>query len=140
MGNIRAIEDFKSLAEQDGALQVKVLPGQKANHSPLMAHVQWVIKSKLREWRHTMRLPWCDVYFNAQGERESKEYCLMADGGGKAPKEALEDVINKTAQFLCQACYTACRWDTVMQSMLDAQVKKFYECGPSKQLKALIKR
>jgi [acyl-carrier-protein] S-malonyltransferase len=134
-GKTKSVEAFQNLAAQDGALQVKILPGQKANHSPLMKHVQWVIKSKLREWKHKIRVPWCDIYFNAQGD-----YCLKANGGGKDPTEALEEVISKTTQLLCEACYTACRWDGVMQSLLDAKITKFYECGPTKQLKALIKR
>merc|ERR1712185_299135 len=41
-GKTKAVEAFQNLAAQDGALQVKILPGQKANHSPLMSHVQWV--------------------------------------------------------------------------------------------------
>jgi len=135
-GKLKSIEDFTNLAQQDGALQAKILPGQKATHSPLMNELQWIIKSKLREMRHRMQVPWCNVYFTARGT-----YCLKTmENGPDNPEEALDEVISMTTQLLCESCWAACRWDHVMQSLLDAKITRFYECGPTKQLKALLKR
>jgi len=135
-GKVKSIEDFTNLAQQDGALQAKILPGQKATHSPLMNHLQWIIKSKLREVRHRMQLPWCDVYFTARGTESVKALRSGLDD----PDEALDEVISTTTKMLCESCWAACRWDHVMQSLLDAKITRFYECGPTKQLKALLKR
>merc|ERR1712194_283294 len=103
-----------------------------------MGHVQWVIKSKLREWKHKVKVPWCDVYFNAQGGYT--DYWLTAGSVGNDSAQAVEEVFTKTTHLLCESCHTACRWDTVMQSLLDANIKQFYECGPTKQLKSLMRR
>lgn len=132
-GRTRSVQTFQKLAEQDGALQVKILPNQKANHSPIMHPVQWAIKSKLREVKHKMKVPWCDVHFNAMGE-----FVLKANGGDS--KDALSEVQFATTRFLCETCWSPCRWDTIVQTMIDNGIKRFYECGPTKQLKALMKR
>merc|ERR1719491_1466810 len=96
--------------------------------------MQWSIKSKLREFKHKIRVPWCDVHFNAQPDVK-----LPANGGENA-KQAQDEVFLTVTRLLCEAVYSPCRWDLTMQSVLDDGIKKFFECSPTTQLKALMKR
>lgn len=127
------VEAFINLAKQDSALQVKILPGLVANRTPLMQPAQWGLKAKLREHLHKIRVPWCDVYFNA----ETNCY-LKANGEGD--DQPLEEVKFAVVRFLCESCWSTLRWDKTIQSMIGRGVTHFYECGPTKQLKALMKR
>uniref|UniRef100_A0A7S4T2R5 Malonyl-CoA:ACP transacylase (MAT) domain-containing protein n=1 Tax=Alexandrium monilatum TaxID=311494 RepID=A0A7S4T2R5_9DINO len=131
-GRTKVITKFHELATEAKALQAKVMP-QKANHTPLMHPVQWAIKAKLREHRHKFRVPWCDVYFNGNAS-----FYLPANGGNvKEPIVEVEFALNR---LLCETCWSPLRWDRIMQTMVDNKITHFVECGPTKQLKALLRR
>lgn len=131
-GRTSTINAFHDLAMEEKALQVKVMQ-QKAFHTPLMHAVQWAIKAKLREHRHKLRVPWCDVYFNGNGS-----FYLPAGGGDyKEPLVEVEFALNR---FLCETCWSALRWEHIMQTMLENKITHFIECGPASQLKKLLKR
>lgn len=135
-GHTKMVNAFKDLATKDGAMQAKVLPGQKANHSTVMRPAHWTIKSKLHELRDTIRAPRYDVYFNAD-----PSCCLRAGGPGSGgPDQNVNDVAEEVSRLLCMSCWTACRWDLEVQALINAGIKKFFECGPTKQLKGLMKR
>jgi len=131
-GRSKTINAFHDLAMEEKALQVKVMQ-QKAIHTPLMHPVQWAIKAKLREHRHKIQVPWCDVYFNGNGS-----FYLPACGGDyKEPLVEVEFALNR---FLCETCWSPLRWELVMLTMLENKITHFIECGPSQQLKKLLKR
>lgn len=131
-GRTKAINIFHDLAVEEKALQVKVMQ-QKANHTPLMHPMQWAIKAKLREHRHKLGIPWCDVYFNGNGN-----FYLPAGGGDyREPLAEVEFALNR---FLCETCWSPVRWELIMQTMMENKITHFIECGPTKQLKAMLKR
>mmetsp|Transcript_57945 Transcript_57945/g.127039 ORF Transcript_57945/g.127039 Transcript_57945/m.127039 type:complete len:570 (-) Transcript_57945:46-1755(-) len=135
-GTTRPVMTFRNLAEQDGALQVKILPGQTANHSPIMNAVQWSIKAKVREYHHKMRVPRCDVYFNALGDR----YLFRSGESDVSDKDNRAQVSFAIGRCLSEACWKVLRWESICQAMLTHEVTHFFECGPTKQLRAIMKR
>lgn len=130
-GRRKTVEVFRDLAVQEKALQAKIL-GLQANHSPLMHPVQWVIKSKLREFKHLVQAPWCDVYFNATSEYRLRAQDIAAD--------ALDEVRHATTRYLCETCWSPLNWAVQCQTMVDDGIETFIECGPTQQLKMLMKR
>eukprot|EP00747_Dinoflagellata_sp_TGD_P104038 gnl/TRDRNA2_/TRDRNA2_169148_c0_seq1.p1 gnl/TRDRNA2_/TRDRNA2_169148_c0~~gnl/TRDRNA2_/TRDRNA2_169148_c0_seq1.p1 ORF type:complete len:165 (-),score=17.51 gnl/TRDRNA2_/TRDRNA2_169148_c0_seq1:43-537(-) len=131
-GKVNAIKAFHSLAQKAGARQSKWMK-REANHSPLMHPVCWVIKSKLRELKHKVKVPWCDVYFNALGD-----FCLLANGGND--EDALAEVNHALSRCLCESVFSPVRWQKTIETMIDTGVKSFYALGPGEQMKPMMKR
>jgi [acyl-carrier-protein] S-malonyltransferase len=130
-GTKKAVQMFKKLADEDGAMQSKVIKTPVASCTPMMSAAQWPMKVKLREFQSTFEAPWCHVFFGAQGD-----LYLKAD-----KKEEQRECISTTCDHLCKALYSECQWEKVITTMMEEKnISSFYECSPNKQCKAMMKR
>lgn len=142
-GNLPVLREFEKCAKAEKVLRVQTTPNVKPNHSPVMKKVQWVIESKLREFRQQFRAPWCDVYFSV-----SSEYVMRAPRGTdtcegedeKTGVDKLELLYLNTVALLCAACWVPFRWSAVVEAMVRDNVSEFWECSCGEQNKALMKR
>ncbi|CAK9093158.1 unnamed protein product [Durusdinium trenchii] len=122
-GTEQAVNELKTLAEKKGALQAKMLKTGGAFHTSLMQPAQEKLEKALLEAFPKMSPPSCDVYMNVTGDR------LAA---GTDPKIILE--------LLQRQLTSPVLWATLVQKMIKDGITDFYECGPQKQLKAMMKR
>ena len=122
-GTEKAVDELKTLAEKKGALQAKLLKTGGAFHTSLMQPAQEKLEKALQEAFPKMSPPSCDVYMNVTGD------CLAA---GTDPKIILE--------LLKKQLTSPVLWNTLVQKMIKDGITEFYECGPQKQLKAMMKR
>jgi len=122
-GTADAICRLEVAAKEAGCMQARMLKTSGAFHTPLMQPAQVKLEAALQRLAPHMRPPRCDVYMNVTGG------VLRA---GTPPAE----LIPLLAQQLCSPVL----WDTSMRAMIDAGLTDFYEVGPMKQLKAMMKR
>jgi len=123
-GSKQAIQNLekKAMAHED-CLQAKYLKTSGAFHTDFMKPAKVKLIQALMEAEPKMKPPQCDVYMNVTGKKIS---------AGTPPAEIVELLGNQL---------TSCvEWDTSMRAMIDAGINEFYECGPMKQLKAMMKR
>lgn len=118
-----AVNELKALAEKKGALQAKLLKTSGGFHTSLMQPAQEKLRKALEDVAPNMRPPRCAIYMNVTGQP------LAA---GSDPKIIL-DLLNK--QLVSPVL-----WNTSVDKMIKDGVTEFYECGPMKQLKAMMKR
>jgi len=113
----------EKVSKNPQCLQAKILKTQGAFHSDLMLPAKKRLMAALREAQPKMRPPVCDVYMNLTGAKISP---------GADPAEICD---------LLAAQLTGCvEWSACMAAMIGDGVSEFYECGPMKQLKAMMKR
>jgi len=122
-GTRNAIEALIKLATAARALQARLIKTGGGFHSPLMAPAAEKVNKAIDEALPKMRPPRCCIYFN---------YTAKAVQPGTDPKDFV-DLMKKqlTGEVL---------WEQTVKQMIMDQVKDFYETGPLKQLKAMIKR
>lgn len=118
-----AVNELKALAEKKGALQAKLLKTSGGFHTSLMQPAQEKLRKALEDVAPNMRPPRCAIYMNVTGQP------LAA---GSDPQIIL-DLLNK--QLVSPVL-----WNTSVDKMIKDGVTEFYECGPMKQLKAMMKR
>lgn len=94
-----------------------------AFHTSLMQPAQEKLEKALKEALPKMSPPSCDVYMNVTGQPLS---------AGTDPKVILE--------LLQKQLTSPVLWEPSMQKMIKDGISEFYECGPQKQLKAMMKR
>mmetsp|Transcript_59104 Transcript_59104/g.183511 ORF Transcript_59104/g.183511 Transcript_59104/m.183511 type:complete len:569 (-) Transcript_59104:43-1749(-) len=122
-GTLKLVEALKAAAESGGALQCKILRTFGAIHTPLMEPVRAVMEQRLKALLPTMRPPRCDVYMNTTGKAVRK---------GTAPSELLAPLLGQVTSALL--------WERSVTGMITMGIDEFYEVGPQKQLKAMMKR
>merc|ERR1711933_393720 len=122
-GNKTAIERLCQLATSARALQARPIKTGGAFHSPLMAPAAEQLSAAIDEALPKMRPLRCCIYFNLTGKKVAP---------GTDPKEFV-DLMKKqlTGEVL---------WEQTVKQMIMDQVKDFYETGPLKRIKAMIKR
>merc|ERR1712039_786203 len=122
-GNKTAVDKLCELATKARALQARVIKAGGAFHTPLMASAQDTLSEAIDSVLPKMKPPRCAIYFNLTGKKVS---------AGTAPSEFV-DLMKKqlTNEVL---------WEPSVKQMIMDQVKDFYEVGPLKQLKSMIKR
>merc|ERR1712039_1100345 len=122
-GNKSAIERLCQLATAARALQARPIKTGGAFHSPLMAPAAERLAAAIDEALPKMKPPRCCIYFNLTGKKVTP---------GTDPKEFV-DLMKKqlTGEVL---------WEQTVKQMIMDQVKDFYETGPLKQIKSMIKR
>merc|ERR1711972_591456 len=94
-----------------------------AFHTSYMNSAREALEAALRAALPKMKPPRCDVYMNVTGK------VLRV---GTDPKEIvplLSDVLTNTVL-----------WDTCVKGMIAAGITEFYEVGPLKQIKSMMKR
>jgi [acyl-carrier-protein] S-malonyltransferase len=121
-GTETAINALKELADKNGALQAKVMK-MGGFHTSLMLSASTEIGAALDDAVSKMSPTKITVYMNATGQ-------------GLKPGTSPEEVVSTLKQQMCSPVL----WETSMKSMIKDGVKDFYECGPMKQIKAMMKR
>jgi len=122
-GTRKAILELKQLADSKGAFQAKVLKTGGAFHTPLMRPAQEKLQAALDSVLPKMKPPSCAVYMNVTGKP------LQA---GADPAVVVE--------LLRRQLVSPVLWAPSVQRMIADGVDEFFECGPQKQLKAIMKR
>merc|ERR1712061_464507 len=122
-GTEKAINALQTKCEKAGALQAKVLKTAGAFHTSLMQPAQDKLIEALDETRPKMKSPMHTVWMNASAEPVR-------------PGCDLDDVI---ANMKTQLTNTVL-WEQSVVEMIKEGCNEFYECGPMKQMKAMMKR
>jgi [acyl-carrier-protein] S-malonyltransferase len=122
-GTEAAVKALKELAESNGAMQAKVLSFQGAHNSPLMQPAAKKMEKALDDAMSKMSPPKMTVYMNASGT-------------GLKPGTSPQQIVSELKQQICSPVL----WEASVKNMIKDDVKEFYECGPAKQLKAMMKR
>jgi len=122
-GTKAEVELLVTKAKDAGALQAKMLKISGAFHTALMMPARERLLTMLRELEPQMKPTTINIYMNVTGE--------MLPAGTEP-----STIIPLLADQLCSPV----RWSTSMQTMVDDGITEFFECGPMKQLKAMMKR
>jgi len=122
-GTEKAAELLKALAEKAGALQAKVLKTSGAFHTPLMQPAQDKLAAALEEALPNMKPPRHTVWMNASAEPMRP---------GCSPEEIVA--------LLKRQLTNPVLWEPSVKAVIADGVKEFYEIGPMKQIKAMMKR
>jgi len=122
-GTELAILALKDLTEKNGALQAKVLKTSGGFHTSLMNPAMVILSQALDEALPKMSPPRCAVYMNASG---------VALPAGTDPAVIVE--------LLKKQLVSPVLWEPSVRAMIKDNISEFYECGPMKQLKAMMKR
>lgn len=122
-GTEKAIIALKKLAENAGALQAKILKTAGAFHTPLMGPAQEKLAKALDEALPYLRSPTTTVYMNVTGQPVKK---------GADPKDIVELLKRQITEPVL--------WEASIRGMISEGIAEFFECGPNKQLTAMMKR
>eukprot|EP00416_Gambierdiscus_australes_P030670 CAMPEP_0171085698 /NCGR_PEP_ID=MMETSP0766_2-20121228/19086_1 /TAXON_ID=439317 /ORGANISM="Gambierdiscus australes, Strain CAWD 149" /LENGTH=566 /DNA_ID=CAMNT_0011543285 /DNA_START=57 /DNA_END=1756 /DNA_ORIENTATION=- len=122
-GTEKAITLLKDMAEKAGALQAKVLKTAGAFHTPLMKPAQDKLAAALEETLPNMKPPMHTIWMNATAE-PLRPGCDPADIVANLKTQLTNPVL----------------WDLSCSEILKEGVTEFYEVGPMKQIKAMMKR
>eukprot|EP00930_Biecheleria_cincta_P037952 TRINITY_DN2607_c0_g2_i1.p1 TRINITY_DN2607_c0_g2~~TRINITY_DN2607_c0_g2_i1.p1 ORF type:complete len:427 (+),score=105.85 TRINITY_DN2607_c0_g2_i1:71-1282(+) len=123
-GTETAINTLQGLAEKAGALQAKVLKTAGAFHTSLMQPAQEKLAAALEQTLPNMKPPIHTVWMNASAEP-------MRPGTDPAEIVAL----------LKKQLTNPVLWNDSVQAIIKEEgCTEFYECGPMKQIKAMMKR
>jgi [acyl-carrier-protein] S-malonyltransferase len=122
-GTASAIEELGTLAKEAGAQQTRILATAHATHTPLMKSATDKLQKLLTEKLPMMSPPTCDIFLNSTGTVFAK---------GTSPKELIP--------LLCAQLTSTVKWEASMQGMIAAGTAEFFEVGPMKQLKSMMKR
>mmetsp|Transcript_29877 Transcript_29877/g.86831 ORF Transcript_29877/g.86831 Transcript_29877/m.86831 type:complete len:680 (+) Transcript_29877:87-2126(+) len=104
-------------------LQAKTVKLSGAFHTELMAPAKEKLLAALKNAEAKMSPPTCDIYMNLTGERIA---------AGTRPSE----LVPLLAEQLCSCVL----WEPSIKAMIGNGITHFYECGPMKQLTAMMKR
>merc|ERR1712039_920115 len=122
-GTAIAINKLKDAAEKAGAMQAKLLKTSGAFHTELMKPAQVKLQEMLDKILPKMKPPKCDVYMNVTGKKIK---------AGTSPNE----FVGNLGRQLCSPVM----WEPSVRLMIKDGMTEFYEVGPMKQLKAMMKR
>jgi len=122
-GTEAAINKLKDAAEKAGALQAKMLKTSGGFHTDLMQPAQVKLEEALKRLMPNMKPPRCDIYMNVTGKKVK---------AGTPPAE----FVPLLGKQLCSAVL----WEPSVRLMIKDGLTEFYEVGPMKQLKAMMKR
>jgi len=118
-----AINKLKELADKAGALQAKIIKTGGAFHTSLMAPAQAKLDKALDDLLPTMKPPKTTVYMNCTA---------LPMKAGTPPKDIVK--------LMKQQVTSPVLWHPSVRAMIKEGVSEFYEVGPMKQLKAMMKR
>jgi len=122
-GTADAVTKLCELAMKAKALQARVIKLSGAFHTKLMDPAREELSKALDDYVDRMSPPRCAIYFNVTGKRVA---------AGADPSSFVEYMkMQLTNEIL---------WEPTIKMMIMDGVKDFYEVGPLKQIKAMIKR
>jgi len=122
-GTVKAVDMCEVFIKKKGATRTVTVGTAGAFHTPMMMSAKERLSKALYDTLPRMKPPVCRVFMNVTG---------TAIEPGTDPKEIvvmLEDQLTNAVQ-----------WEASVMGMVRAGITEFYECGPGKQLKAMIKR
>mmetsp|Transcript_91191 Transcript_91191/g.162398 ORF Transcript_91191/g.162398 Transcript_91191/m.162398 type:complete len:442 (+) Transcript_91191:48-1373(+) len=122
-GTEQAMMNLKDLAEANGALSAKVLKTAGAFHTSLMQPAQDKLTAALEATLPNMKPPMHTVWMNASAQ----------------PIRPGSDPVEIVA-LLKKQLTNPVLWVDSVQAILKEGVTEFYEAGPMKQIKAMMKR
>jgi len=123
-GSVGAIEALQKKAEAtEGLMQARLLKTSGAFHTRLMQPAREKLLAALRGVESEMKPPRCDVYMNVTGAKITKS-----------------TPVSEIVPMLGDQLVGRVQWLQSMENMSKDGVTEFYECGPQKQLKAMMKR
>lgn len=122
-GTKTTIEGLTKLATAARALQARVIKAGGGFHTSLMAPAETELAAAIDAVKDKMKPPRCSIYFNVNAKK------VPAGTDPSAFAELMKKQL--TSEVL---------WEPTMKQMIMDGVKDFYECGPLKQLKSMIKR
>mmetsp|Transcript_3444 Transcript_3444/g.8007 ORF Transcript_3444/g.8007 Transcript_3444/m.8007 type:complete len:499 (+) Transcript_3444:52-1548(+) len=123
-GTQSSIEKLMAKAQKtEGCLQAKLLKTSGGFHTSLMASAKGKLLEALKGVEGKMKPPRCDVYMNLTGKRIT-------------PATRPAEIIEMLGEQVCSCV----KWEPSMREMIKDGITEFYECGPMKQLKAMMKR
>lgn len=122
-GNDAAIMSLKDEALKAGALQAKVLNTSGAFHTSLMKPAREKLGAALDEVLPRMSSPRHAVYMNVNAKPLRP---------GAKPEEIVS--------LLKDQLINPVLWESSMRAMIGDGIEEFYEVGPMKQIKAMMKR
>jgi len=122
-GTKKTVEKLTELALEQRAMQARVIKAGGAFHTPLMKPAEEELKRAVDSAKSRMNPPRCAIYFNVTGKK------VLA---GTDPAEFVG--------FIKSQLTSEVQWEPSVRQMVMDGVKDFYEVGPLKQIKAMIKR
>lgn len=122
-GTEKAVKELESLATNFGAMQAKILKTAGAFHTSLMQPAQDKLSKALEDTLPKMKPPQHTIWMNATAEPLRP---------GCDPKDIVE--------CLKKQLTSPVRWEPSIKEMVKEGVTEYYEVGPMKQLKAMMKR
>jgi len=122
-GTKNTIDKLCQLAVKARALQARVVKVGGGFHTPLMAPAQQELSDAIDSMLPKMKPPRCAIYFNVNGKKVD---------AGTPPKEF--------ADLMKRQLTNEVLWEPTIKQMIMDGVRDFYEVGPLKQLKSMIKR
>lgn len=122
-GTEKAIHTLETIAKENGALQARLLKTSGGFHTSLMASAQAELSKALDEALPKMQPPRHTVFMNVNSKPIAP---------GTNPEEI---VALMKKQLTCSVL-----WEPSIRGIIQSGVTEFYEVGPMKQLKAMMKR
>eukprot|EP00930_Biecheleria_cincta_P074998 TRINITY_DN62197_c0_g1_i1.p1 TRINITY_DN62197_c0_g1~~TRINITY_DN62197_c0_g1_i1.p1 ORF type:complete len:420 (+),score=101.88 TRINITY_DN62197_c0_g1_i1:36-1262(+) len=123
-GHESTIMVLKHMAEAAGATSTRVIKTSGAFHTALMAPAKERLAAALTEVLPRMKPPWLSVWMNASAEP-------------LRPTNSCEEIVELMKRQLVKPVL----WErTISELIRECRVEEWYEVGPSKQLKAMMKR
>jgi len=122
-GTEAAINYLKDLADKNGALQSKVMKTGGGLNTSMMIPAQVKLAAALDAALPNMKSPRTNVYMNVTA---------TLVGPNTHPREIVE--------LLKSGLVKPVLWEASVRSMIKDGTNEFYECGPMKQIKAMMKR
>jgi len=122
-GTDKAIKLLEESAMKAGAMQAKPLKTSGAFHTSLMQPAADKLNKALNDTLPNMKPPNRRIYMNVTGKPLEP---------GTDPKEIVD--------LLSRQLTSSVLWNPLMERALKDGITTFYECGPQKQLKAMMKR
>jgi len=122
-GTKAAILELKQACDKAGAMQSKLLKTAGGFHTELMRPAQEKLQMALEELAPRMKPPTCDIYINVTGKK--------IEAGTPA-----SEFLPLLTKQLCSSVL----WESSVRLMIEDGLTEFYEVGPMKQLKAMMKR
>merc|ERR1712217_683476 len=122
-GTAKAVENLKDLADKAGALQAKILKTSGGFHTSLMNPAKEKLGRALDELLPNMKPPRTTVFMNVNAQPMKP---------GTNPRDIVE--------LLKKQVTNPVLWEPSVRAMIKDGVAEFYEVGPMKQLKAMMKR
>lgn len=122
-GSKASVEALEEKVKAAGALQAKLLKTSGAFHTPIMKGAREKLLEVLAEVEPRMNAPKCQVYMNTSARPIG-------------PETLVKDIIAMMGDQLTSPVL----WDKSMREAINDGCQDFFECGPSKQLTAMMKR